>query len=66
MLTVFCKVEPEKRKHDPIDYECMDMVGFWVVKKKPEPELDYVELEDMLDKEQEKTTERGSSNTPRH
>ncbi|XP_039128907.1 uncharacterized protein LOC120265048 [Dioscorea cayenensis subsp. rotundata] len=39
------------RSYDPIDYECIDKTEFWVVEKEPEGELDYDELESMLEEQ---------------
>ncbi|KAL1566009.1 hypothetical protein AAHA92_01667 [Salvia divinorum] len=47
----------KKRSYDPIDYECIDKVEFWVIDENPEEELDYEELEEMLDEEQAKGDE---------
>lgn len=43
----------KKRQYDPIDYECIDKVDFWVVEAEPNGELDYNELEEMLDEDLE-------------
>ncbi|KAJ9567271.1 hypothetical protein OSB04_003237 [Centaurea solstitialis] len=38
-----------KRSYDPIDYECIDKTEFWVVEEEPEGELDYNDLENIID-----------------
>ncbi|GJW99470.1 hypothetical protein Tco_0183384 [Tanacetum coccineum] len=47
------RLKVDKRSYDPIDYECIDDKDFWVVEKEPQGELDYDELETMLDDEDE-------------
>ena len=49
-----CSLGSKSRSYDPIDYECIDEVEFWVIDENPEEELDYEELEEMLDEEQAK------------
>ncbi|XP_041997203.1 uncharacterized protein LOC121747262 [Salvia splendens] len=44
----------KRRSYNPIDCECVDKVEFWVIDENPEEELDYEELEEMLDEEQAK------------
>ncbi|XP_039145602.1 uncharacterized protein LOC120282824 [Dioscorea cayenensis subsp. rotundata] len=39
------------RSCDPIDYECIDKTEFWVVEEEPEGELDYDELESMVEEQ---------------
>ena len=41
----------KKRQYDPIDYECIDKVEFWVIDENANEKLDYEELEEMLDEE---------------
>ena len=48
----FCRLKVDKRSYDPIDYECIDKTDFWVVEEEPEGELDYNELENMVDEEE--------------
>ncbi|GKG25955.1 hypothetical protein Tco_0399101, partial [Tanacetum coccineum] len=43
----------DKRSYDLIDYECIDDMDFWVVKEEPQEELDYDQLETMLDDQDE-------------
>ena len=47
-----CRLKVNKRSYDPIDYECIDKTDFWVVEEEPEGELDYNELENMVDEEE--------------
>ncbi|GJX99906.1 hypothetical protein Tco_0356925 [Tanacetum coccineum] len=47
------RLKVDKRSYDLIDYECIDDKDFWVVEKEPQGELDYDELETMLDDEDE-------------
>jgi len=49
----FCRVKIDKRSYDPIDYECIDKTDFWVVEEEPEGELDYNELENMIEEQEE-------------
>ncbi|XP_047943142.1 uncharacterized protein LOC125189978 [Salvia hispanica] len=44
----------KKRLYDPIDYECIDKVEFWVTDENPNEELVYEELEEILEEEQPK------------
>ncbi|KAI3685275.1 hypothetical protein L6452_34516 [Arctium lappa] len=46
------KLKVEKRSYDPIDYESIDKTDFWMVEEEPEGELDYNDLENMLDEEE--------------
>ena len=48
----FCRLKVDKRSYDPIDYECIDKTDFLVVEKELEGELDYNDLENMLDEEE--------------
>ena len=48
----FYRLKVDKRSYDPIDYECIDKTDFWVVEEEPEGELDYNELENMVDEEE--------------
>ncbi|KAF2308868.1 hypothetical protein GH714_022331 [Hevea brasiliensis] len=38
----------EKRTYDPIDYECIDRIDFWIVKEEPPSKLDMEEVEVVL------------------
>ncbi|XP_042031896.1 uncharacterized protein LOC121778593 [Salvia splendens] len=57
MVCQMCSVCSKKRQYDPIDYECIDKVEFWVIDENANEELDYEELEEMLDEEQAKGDE---------
>nr|KAJ0185063.1 hypothetical protein LSAT_V11C900463900 [Lactuca sativa] len=46
------RLKVDKRSYDPIDYECIDKTDFLVVEKELEGELDYNDLENMLDEEE--------------
>ncbi|KAI3665539.1 hypothetical protein L6452_44166 [Arctium lappa] len=50
------RLKVEKRSYDPIDYESIDKTDFWVVEEEPEGELDYNDLENMLDEEEHELT----------
>ncbi|KAL4576037.1 hypothetical protein LXL04_012127 [Taraxacum kok-saghyz] len=52
----------DKKAYDPIDYENIDKTDFWVVQEEPEGELDYNELENMLQEHEpaSQTQETGS------
>ncbi|KAL0404286.1 UNVERIFIED_CONTAM: hypothetical protein Sradi_2069400 [Sesamum radiatum] len=45
------RVKYSKRPYDPVDYECIDKSEFWIVEKIPEGELDYDEMEELLEEE---------------
>ena len=49
----FSRLNVDKRSYDPIDYECIDNTDFWVVEEEPLGELDYDQLETMLDDQDE-------------
>ncbi|XP_027170200.1 uncharacterized protein LOC113770047 [Coffea eugenioides] len=51
----------KKRIYDPVDYKTNNKVEFWIVDEKQEGELDYDELEEMIEEEFSKTSEDGSS-----
>ncbi|XP_071920401.1 uncharacterized protein [Coffea arabica] len=51
----------KKRSYDPVDYETIDKVEFWIVDEEQEGELDYDELEEMIEEEFPKTGEDGPS-----
>nr|GEY65352.1 hypothetical protein [Tanacetum cinerariifolium] len=40
-----------RTKHRPVDYECIDETDFWVVEEVAQGELDYDQLENMLEQE---------------
>ncbi|GJZ86138.1 hypothetical protein Tco_0657748 [Tanacetum coccineum] len=41
----------DKRSYDPVDYECIDETDFWVVEEEAQGELDYDQLENMVEQE---------------
>ncbi|KAL0352277.1 UNVERIFIED_CONTAM: hypothetical protein Scaly_1616400 [Sesamum calycinum] len=45
------RVKYSKRPYDPVDYECIDKSEFWIVEETPEGELDYDEMEELLEEE---------------
>ncbi|KAI3829864.1 hypothetical protein L1987_03994 [Smallanthus sonchifolius] len=53
----------KKRSYDPIDYESIADNDFWVVDDEPEGELEYDELENMLEEEPRNNSEPFSSKT---
>ncbi|KAL0346013.1 UNVERIFIED_CONTAM: hypothetical protein Sradi_4432600 [Sesamum radiatum] len=54
------RIKYSKRPYDPVDYECIDKAEFWIVEETPEGELDYDELEDLLDEEVPRNDEESS------
>ncbi|KAL4555156.1 hypothetical protein LXL04_037767 [Taraxacum kok-saghyz] len=54
----------DKKAFDPIDYENIDKTDFWVIQEEPEGDLDYNELEDMLQEHEpaSQSQETGSVN----
>ncbi|KAL4588076.1 hypothetical protein LXL04_000955 [Taraxacum kok-saghyz] len=42
----------DKKAFDPIDYENIDKTDFWVIQEEPEGDLDYNELENMLQEQE--------------
>ena len=44
-----------------MDYETIDKVEFWIVDEEQEGELDYDELEEMIEEEFPKTSENEAS-----
>lgn len=48
----FSRLKEDKRTYDPIDYECIDKTDFWVVEEEPEGELNYDDLENMVDEQE--------------
>nr|KAJ0189089.1 hypothetical protein LSAT_V11C800403780 [Lactuca sativa] len=46
IITCVYKID-HKECYDPIDYESIDKIEFWVVDEIPEGELSYTELENM-------------------
>nr|XP_027077099.1 uncharacterized protein LOC113700866 [Coffea arabica] len=51
----------KKRSYDPVDYETIDKVEFWVVDEEQEGKLDYDELEEMIEEEFPKNSENEAS-----
>nr|KAJ0223180.1 hypothetical protein LSAT_V11C200062380 [Lactuca sativa] len=45
------RLKDYKKSYDPIDYESIDKIEFWVVDEIPEGELNYNELENMIEEE---------------
>ncbi|KAK4394351.1 hypothetical protein Sango_1905900 [Sesamum angolense] len=45
------RVKYSKRSYDPVDYESIDKAKFWIIEETPEGELNYDELEEMLEEE---------------
>ncbi|KAL0448654.1 UNVERIFIED_CONTAM: hypothetical protein Slati_1421800 [Sesamum latifolium] len=54
------RLQNSKRPYDPVDYECIDKAEFWIVEKTHEGELDYDELEEMLEEEVPRNDEESS------
>ena len=52
-----------KRPNDPVDYESIDKIEFWIVDEDPECELDIDELEEILE-EHSKVGESSSNVLP--
>ncbi|CAL1392141.1 unnamed protein product [Linum trigynum] len=48
---------------DPIDYEQLDNIDFWIVEEDPPADIDYEELEKTLYEEEEEEEEQGSSSS---
>ena len=42
----------KKRPYDPIDIDCIEKIDFWVVEDDPQSDLDYDELQEILQNEQ--------------
>ena len=38
-MFLYFRLQQKKRSYDPIDYESIDLVDFWVTKEVEEPEL---------------------------
>ena len=52
MLLFFRLYKKKKKKsYDPIDYECIDEIEFWIIDENGSEELDFEELENLLYKE---------------
>ncbi|KAK4387221.1 hypothetical protein Sango_2592700 [Sesamum angolense] len=54
------QVKYSKRPYDPVDYECIDKSEFWIVEETPECELDYDEMEELLEEEMPRYDEESS------
>ncbi len=50
MILLF-RLHNRKREYDPIDYECIDKIEFWVVEEDPSPEIEIDELEEAISHE---------------
>ncbi|XP_023754683.3 uncharacterized protein LOC111903128 [Lactuca sativa] len=46
------RLKVDMRSYDPVDYENIDKKGFWVVEEEQEGELNYDDLETMLDEQE--------------
>jgi hypothetical protein len=44
----YCRWKPKKICYDPIDYEFIDKINFWVFKEEASPQLDINEIENVL------------------
>ncbi|KAL4592745.1 hypothetical protein LXL04_005749 [Taraxacum kok-saghyz] len=56
------RLKVDKRSYDPIDYECIDKTDFWVVEEEPEGELDYNDIENMLDEQEQEPASQTQEN----
>ncbi|KAL0315428.1 UNVERIFIED_CONTAM: hypothetical protein Sradi_5421000 [Sesamum radiatum] len=59
-MTIARSTRPEQRPYDPVDYECIDKSEFWIVEETPEGELDYDEMEELLEEEMPRYDEESS------
>nr|KAJ0227490.1 hypothetical protein LSAT_V11C100017740 [Lactuca sativa] len=55
-IPVLQKLKVDMRSYDPVDYENIDKIGFWVVEEEREGELNYDDLENMLDEQEHEPT----------
>ncbi|KAI3813655.1 hypothetical protein L1987_18384 [Smallanthus sonchifolius] len=55
------RLKENKRSYDLVDYQSIDKTEFWVVDEVEEGELNYDELENMLDEEQPINLETSTS-----
>ncbi|KAL7594428.1 hypothetical protein Lser_V15G30765 [Lactuca serriola] len=46
------RLKVDMRSYDPVDYENIDKIGFWGVEEDQEGELNYDDLENMLDEQE--------------
>ncbi|XP_052622250.1 uncharacterized protein LOC111876721 [Lactuca sativa] len=51
-IPVLQKLKVDMRSYDPVDYENIDKTKFWVVEEEREGELNYDDLENMLDEQE--------------
>ncbi|KAL4568318.1 hypothetical protein LXL04_023927 [Taraxacum kok-saghyz] len=56
------RLKVDKRSYDPIDYECIDKTDFWVVEEEPEGELDYNDIENMFDEQEQEPASQTQEN----
>ncbi|GJV71333.1 hypothetical protein Tco_1491328 [Tanacetum coccineum] len=54
---VLVQLHFDKRSYDPVDYECIDETDFWVVEEEAQGELDYDQLENMVEQEPSSQTQ---------
>ncbi|KAL4560709.1 hypothetical protein LXL04_032862 [Taraxacum kok-saghyz] len=47
-----CRFKIDKKAFDPINYENIDKTDFWVIQEEPEGDIDYNELENMLQEQE--------------
>ncbi|XP_052622365.1 uncharacterized protein LOC111902616 [Lactuca sativa] len=52
LVFVHYNLRLQNRSYDPVDYENIDKTGFWVVEEEREGELNYDDLENMLDEQE--------------
>ncbi|KAI3700862.1 hypothetical protein L2E82_45503 [Cichorium intybus] len=60
------RLKVDKMSYDPIDYECIDKTDFWVVEEEPEKELDYNDIENMLDEQEHEPASQTQENGSHH
>nr|GFA69506.1 reverse transcriptase domain-containing protein [Tanacetum cinerariifolium] len=48
---IFSRLHLDKRSYDLVDYKCIDETNFWVVEEEVQGELDYDQLQNMLEQE---------------
>ncbi|KAL4567704.1 hypothetical protein LXL04_023296 [Taraxacum kok-saghyz] len=56
------RLKVDKRSYDPINYECIDKTNFWVVEEVPEEKLDYNDIENMLDEQEQEPASQTQEN----
>lgn len=47
-LSMSLRVANKKKNFDPIDYESIDQIDYWITEEDNSPLLDYDELQNML------------------